>query len=248
MHIELLGKWKPSFSFWYGTNEQSVRYLLPSGFDPKIKNGKAFWNIFFARMNRMRPAGLPVWCGIDSWLIVYSLYVSTRVEASGIVNGLYVVGSQAEPECVSKIQRVLPNLNVQPAEIDLQLQGWLLNLNIKTENLNVLQIDANAAASAFESTSFGTISESLDFFKYRSRFVALTGDSVEFCELTPQTQRRIVDVRGEWKFLSQFSHEPLKLEIATRAEPSSFYWVSGKRERLVRTPVIDQSPELATTR
>lgn len=248
MHIELLGKWKPSFSFWYGTDEQNVRYLLPSGFDPKTKNGKAFWNVFFARMNRMRPAGLPVWCGIDSWLIVYSLYVSTRVEASGMVNGLYVIGSQAEPDYASKIQCVLPNLNVQPAEIDLELQGWLLDLNIKTENLNVLQIDSNAAAGAFESANFGTLSESLDFFKFRSRFVALTGDSVEFSELTPQTQRRIIDVRGEWNFLSHFTREPLKLELATRAEPSSFYWDSGKRERIVRSPVIEQSPELATTR
>ena len=248
MHIELLGKWKPSFSFWYGTDEQNVRYLLPSGFDPKTKNGKAFWNIYLARMSRMRPAGLPVWCGIDSWFMVYSLYVSTRVEASGIVDGLYVIGSQAEPECAPKIQSVLPNLNVQPAEIDLELQGWLLNLNIKTETLNVLQIDSNAAAGAFESTNFATLSESLDFFKYRSRFVALSGDSVEFSELTPQTQRRIVDVRGEWNFLSQFTQDPLKLELATRAEPSSFYWVSGKRERLVRMPVIEQSTELATTR
>ncbi|MCI0443664.1 hypothetical protein L0152_10650, partial [bacterium] len=75
-----------------------------------------------------------------------------------------------------------------------------------------------------------------------------TGDSVEFSELTPQTQRRIIDVRGEWNFLSQFTREPLKLELATRAEPSSFYWDSGKRERIVISPVIEQSPELATTR
>src|SRR6185295_3255665 len=108
MHIELLGKWKSSFSFWYGTDQQSVRDLLPSSFNAQTKNGKAFWNVFFARMSQMRPAGLPVWCGIDTWLIVYSIYVSTRVEASGIVNGLYVVGSQAEPKFVSKIQSVLP--------------------------------------------------------------------------------------------------------------------------------------------
>lgn len=244
MHIELLGKWKPSFSFWYGTNEESVRYLLPSGFNPQTKNGKAFWNVFFARMNQMRPAGLPVWCGIESWLIIYSIYVSTRVEASGIVNGLYVVGSQAEPKFVSKIQSVLPNLNVQPAEIDLELQGWLLNLNVKTDNLNLLEIDSNVAASPFESSSFGTLSESLDFFKYRSRFLSSANDFVEFSELTDQRQRRIVDVRGEWNFLSQFNQDSLKLEIATRLEPSSFYWVSGKRERLIKTPVV--IPELAT--
>src|SRR5574342_259339 len=122
MHIELLGKWKPSFSFWYGTNQESVHSLLPSGFNAHTKNDKAFWNVFFARMNLMRPAGLPGWCGIDSWIIIYSIYVSTRLEASGTVNGLYVVASQAEPKFVSKIQSVLPNLNVRAAEIDLKLQ------------------------------------------------------------------------------------------------------------------------------
>lgn len=246
MHIELLGKWKPSFSFWYGTNEQSVRYLLPSGFEPRTKNGNAFWNVFFAHMNQMRPAGLPVWCGIDSWLIIYSIYVSTRVEASGIVNGLYVMGTQAESKFVSKIQSVLPNLNVQPAEIDLELQGWLLNLKIKTESLNVLEIDSNVAANRFESSNFGALDESFDFFKYRSRFLASTGDFVEFSELTDQRQRRIVDVRGEWNFLSKINQNPVKLELATRLEPASFYWVSGKRERLINTPIV--VPELATTR
>jgi hypothetical protein len=246
MHIELLGKWKPSFSFWYGTNEQSVRYLLPSGFEPETKNRKAFWNILFARMNHMRPAGLPVWCGIDTWLIIYSIYVSTRVEASGTVSGLYVVGSQAEPKFVSKIQSVLPNLNVQPAEIDLELQGWLLNLKIKNEELNNLEIDSNVAASPFESSCFSTLAESLEFFKYRSRFLASTGDSIEFSELTDQRQRRIVDVRGEWNFLSKLNQAPLKLELATRLEPSSFYWVSGRRERIIKIPVV--TPELATAR
>ena len=246
MHIELLGKWKPSFSFWYGINEQSVRYLLPSGFEPQIKNGNAFWNVFFARLNQMRPAGLPVWCGIDSWLIVYSIYISTTVEASGTVNGLYVVGSQAEQKFVSKIQSVLPNLNVHPAEIELELQGWLMNLKIKTENLNVVEIDSNVAANPFESSSFGNLQESLDFFKYRSRFLASTEDFVEFSELTDQRQRRIVDVRGEWNFLSKMNQEPLKLELATRLDPSSFYWVSGKRERYIKTPVV--IPELATAR
>jgi hypothetical protein len=245
MHIELLGKWKPSFSFWYSTNEESVRHLLPSGFNPHAKNGKAFWNVFFARMNQMRPAGLPVWCGIKSWLIVYSMYVSTRVEASGIVNGLYVVGSQAEPKFVAKIQSVLPSLNVQPAKIDLELQGWQLNLNIKTDNLNVVEIDSNAAASPFESSNFANLSESLDFLKYRSRFLSSTNDFIEFSELTDQKQRRIVDVRGEWNFISQLNPAPLNLELATRLEPSSFYWVSGKRERYVKTPVV--IPELATT-
>lgn len=246
MHIELLGKWKPSFSFWYSINEQSVRYLLPSGFEPKTKNGNAFWNVFLARMTRMRPAGLPVWCGIDSWLIIYSLYVTTSVEASGKVNGLYVIGSQAEPNYVSKIQSVLPSLQVQPAEIDLELQGWLLNLNIKTENLNVLEIDSNIAASPFESSTFGSLQESLDFFKYRSRFVSLSGDSVEFSDLTDQRQRRIVDVRGDWNFLSHLKQHSLKLELASRTEPPSFYWVSGKRERLSKAPVV--LPELATAR
>lgn len=245
MHIELLGKWKPSFSFWYGTDVQCV-HSLPDGFSAKTKNGKAFWNVFFARMNQMRPAGLPVWCGIDSWLIIYSIYVSTMVEASGTVNGLYVVGSQAESKFVSKIQSVMPSLNVQPAEIDLKLQGWLLNLNIKNENLNILEIDSNVAANPFESQTFATLSESLDFFKYRSRFLASNGDFVEFSELTDQRQRRIVDVRGEWNFLSQLNQTPLKLELATRLDASSFYWVSGKRERLVKKPVA--IPELATTR
>ena len=243
MHIELLGKWKPSFSFWYGTNEQSVRYLLPSGFESRTKNGKAFWNVFFARMNQMRPAGLPVWCGIDSWLIIYSIYVSTRVEASSAVNGLYIVGTQAEPKFVSKIQSVLPNLNVQPAEISLELQGWLLNLKINSESL---EIDSNVAANVFESPVFGTLRESFDFFKYRSRFLASSADFVEFSELTDQRQRRIVDVRGDWSFLSNLNHDPLKLELATRLEPSSFYWVSGKRERLIKTP--HQISELATVR
>jgi hypothetical protein len=246
MHIELLGKWKPSFSFWYGINEQSVRYLLPSGFEPKTKNGNAFWNIFFARMNQMRPAGLPVWCGIDSWLIIYSIYVSTRVEASGPVSGLYVVGSQAESTFASKIQSVLPNLNVQPAEIDLELQGWLLNLNIKTEDVNVLEIDSNVAASTFESSCFATLQESLDFFKYRCTFLASTGEIVEFGEVTDQRQRRIIDVRGEWNFLSKMNENPVKLELATRLEPSSFYWVSGKRERIINTPIV--LPELAAIR
>lgn len=246
MHIELLGKWKPSFSFWYGTNEQSVRCLLPPGFEPQTKNGNAFWNVFFAHMNQMRPAGLPVWCGIDSWLIIYSIYVSTRVEASGPVNGLYVVGTQAESKFVSKIQSVLPNLNVQPAEIDLELQGWLLNLNIKTESLNVLEIDSNVAANPFESSNFGTLQESFDFFKYRSRFLASTGDSVEFSELTDQRQRRIVDVRGEWNFLSKINQGSVKLELATRLEPASFYWVCGKRERMIKAPLV--VPELASTR
>jgi hypothetical protein len=246
MHIELLGKWKPSFSFWYGTNEQSVRYLLPSGFEPQIKNGNAFWNVFFARMNQMRPAGLPVWCGIDSWLIIYSIYVSARVEASGLVNGLYVVGTQAEPKFVSKIQSVLPSLTLQPAQIDLQLQGWLLNLNIKTETLNSLEIDSNVAANQFESLNFGTLKESLEFFKYRSRFLASSGDFVEFSELTDQRQHRIVDVRGEWNFLSKINQSPVKLELATRLEPASFYWVSGKRERMIKTPVV--VPELVTMR
>ena len=244
MHIELLGKWKPSFSFWYGTDEESVRDLLPANFSAQTKNGKAFWNVFFARMNRMRPAGLPVWCGIDSWLITYSIYVSTRVEASGIVNGLYVVGSQAEPKFVSKIQSVLPNLNLHPAEIDLELQGWLLNLNIKTEHLNVLEIDSNAAASPFESSSFDNLAESLDFFKYRSRLLSASGDFIEFSELTDQRQHRIMDVRGDWNFLSRFNQHSVKLELATRLEPASFYWVSGKRERFVKTPVV--IPELAT--
>lgn len=246
MHIELLGKWKPSFSFWYGTNEQSVHCLLPPGFEPQTKNGNAFWNVFFAHMNQMRPAGLPVWCGIDSWLIIYSIYVSTRVEASGKVNGLYVVGAQAESKFVSKIQSVLPNLNVQPAEIDLELQGWLLNLNIKTESLNVLEIDSNVAANPFESSNFGTLQESFDFFKYRSRFLASTGDSVEFSELTDQRQRRIVDVRGEWNFLSKINQDSVKLELATRLEPASFYWVCGKRERMIKAPLV--VPELASTR
>jgi hypothetical protein len=245
MHIELLGKWKPSFSFWYGTNEQNVHYLLPSGFEPQTKNGNAFWNIFFARTNQMRPAGLPIWCGIDSWLIIYSIYVSTRVEASGTVNGLYVVGSQAEPKFVSKIQSVLPNLNVQPAEIDLELQGWLLNLKIKNDELNNLEIDSNVAASPFESSNFDTFSESLKFFKYRSRFLASTGDSVEFSELTDQRQRRIVDVRGEWNFLSKMKQDPVKPELATRLDAASFYWVSGKRERMIKTLVV--LPELAIT-
>jgi hypothetical protein len=246
MHIELLGKWKPSFSFWYGTTEQSVRYLLPPGFEPQTKNGSAFWNVFFGRMNQMRPAGLPVWCGIDSWLIIYSIYVSTRVEASGTVKGLYPVGTQAEAKFVSKIQSVLPNLNVQPAEIDLELQGWLLNLKIKTESLNVLEIDSNVAANSFESSNFGTLQESSDFLKYRSRFLATSGDFVEFSELTDQRQRRIVDVRGEWNFLSKINQDPLKLELATRLEPASFYWVSGNRERLIKAPVV--VPEFATTR
>jgi hypothetical protein len=245
MHIELLGKWKPSFSFWYSTKEESVHHLLPSGLKPQTKNGKAFWNVFFARMNQMRPAGLPVWCGIDSWLIIYSIYVSTRVEASGIVKGLYAVGTQAEPKFVSKIQSVLPGLNVQPAEINLELQGWLLNLHIKTDKLNVLEIDSNAAASTYESSYFANLSESVEFFKYRSRFLSFTDDFVEFSELTDQRQRRIVDVRGEWNFLSQMNSAPLILELATRLEPSSFYWVAGKRERLVKTPVV--IPELATT-
>ncbi len=232
MHIELVGTWKPSFSFWYSTDSQHVRHLLPSGFELCTNRGKAFWNVILTRMIRMRPAGLPSWCGIDCWFITYSLYVLAKGEASGNVRGLYVAGCQAEPKYISRLQNVMPGLHFQPVGISVELQEWMLNLKIKSEgDLDLLEIDSTVAAGAFESPTLGSYSQALDFLKDRRRYIASNGEFIEFSDLTNQNEKRIVGISGRWKFLSDLQQNSLRLELATRAEPADFHWVFGRRER-----------------
>jgi hypothetical protein len=230
MHLELAGRWKPAFSVWYSAQPASMNHLIPPGFKLYCRKSRAFCNIFISRMESVRPAGLPVWCGIHGWQINYCIYVVSTAEASGEVKGLYVVRSLIEQKHFSKVSNVMPYFHFRPATIEVSERETEFKIQIDHKE-NTFEL-SSIPSNPFRSSSLGTLSDAMNFLQHRNTFVLTSGDFLEFADLHFTKQgKRITGPIGTLQFHSDLDQNELHLEFAAWIQCADFHLVLGRRER-----------------
>ena len=97
MRLVFRGILQDSYSLTYRVPSSAVRSFVPDIFDLVESNHDAYWNVFIGKIDAMRPAGLPKWCGVDFTIVSHRLLVHTVSGTGRNLRGMYPIRTDADP-------------------------------------------------------------------------------------------------------------------------------------------------------
>ena len=215
----------------YRVEAGAVRGLLPPGLELVTHGGNAFWNVVACRVERMRPAGLPAFCGLSYNHVAYRLYVRA---ASSTTDGLYFVRSDADSRLIPATGNVMTDFRFHSSAITLSSERSRVSCTVRgcDADAELVIEDDGAAAGPMPGSPFASPDEAACFLKYRP--VALSVSRKGRLKLTAVhrhepdwRERRVHVVKDHLPFLDRFG--PRHLELATRVEALQYRWVLGDK-------------------
>ncbi len=227
----------------YRTPADSVRHLLPTGFELLEINGWAFWNVVVSHIDRMRPLGFPRQAGLSYAHVAYRLYVRIQVASNQWLDGLYFVRSDADNILISYTGNYLTDFKFHPAKITFT-QKDSTNRSVIIQNTPDGLGNAHLSWEAQEppwdaqSSCFGSLEEAKATLKYTPVSLSLTpnGKGLKLAEVfrdeTQWKEERLTVTHASWTFFQHLHQDHLTLEMATQVKPIDYRWQLGKRINL----------------
>ena len=97
MRLVFRGILQDSYSLTYRVEASAVRSFVPDAFDLVQSDRDAYWNVFISKIDAMRPAGLPRWCGVDFTIVSHRLLVHAISGTGSNLPGMYPIRTDADP-------------------------------------------------------------------------------------------------------------------------------------------------------
>jgi len=223
----------------YRTPAETVRGMLPAGLELITRGPWAFWNVMCCRVERLRPAGVPGFCGLTYHHVAYRLMVQAMNHRAEVVRGLYFTRSDVDARVVSMLGARLTDLRPQPATISLDCDDCGVRYAVGSTRYaqGELVLDlAHAPARLAPDSCFPTTEDARRFCRYTPsglavieqdghrmlRTTRVERDEHAWCE-TPLTVRRAE--LGYFDAIEQTGH--VKLEWACRLGAMDYRWQIG---------------------
>ena len=248
MRFSMTGRVNDCVQLNYRTPSETVRDLLPEGLELVTRGPWAFWNVMCCRVEKVRPAGVPAFCGLTYHHIAYRLVVQAMNDRAEIVRGLYYTRSDADARVVSLLGNRLSDFRLHPASIELKSSdcgvSYTAQETIYAQGDFVLDV-AHAPARLIEGSCFPTLEDTRRFFRYtpnglsvvernerrQLRLTRVTRNEQAWCE-TPVVVR---EARlGYFDAIGQSEHA--QLEWACRLGPMEYRWQVGETMGLLQQP------------
>ena len=232
----------PCVLLTYRTPATDVERLVPHGLELVRRGPYAFWNVVACRVEAMRPAGWPVWCGVTYHHVAYRLRVRTMTDDAAVLEGLYFARSDADDRVLCALGNRLSDFRFHPATITLAATDRSLALRVTGRG------DSRAAAELAVRTGeprrapdscFPTIADAAAFCTYvplgLSVETTLTAHWARLAEVTRDAtvwhEQPVTVDRARFAFFNATDPQA-RLEWATRLTPVDYRWTLGRRVKL----------------
>lgn len=220
--IVLSGQWNRWVRLVYRVAREQVVRLLPEDLQP---DEPECCEIHVAQLSRLRPAGLPLLCGIECVLVLYCL--RARLTPDG-EPWLYCLRVDADPRILSVVGPLAPEFGFHPAEIGVESLGSYVQLRVNDQDGSgnaTLRWETPRANAAAESAIYS--SHLLSRWNQGGFLLA----EAPFADAAPPLPLRVTNER--WPVLQH-----LGLQTARRIEASLCFpqfecsWIFGERRVL----------------
>jgi hypothetical protein len=188
-----------------------VHALLPEGFEPLTRDGRAFWSIVICRVERMRPRGLPRLVGSTYWHVAYRVYS----RAAGL-DGLHFLRSDVAGRFMAAMGNLMTDfrfhvsdIRATPATLDVVSRDGGGDARLRVEDLPALASPADS------------------LLRYRPLALAPGRRGIRVAKVERDESRwretpvRVAEAR--WGFFERLGLET-RLERAVRVDPIDYVW------------------------
>ena len=219
---------------WLATHripEGDARALLPPELAPVTYGGFAFLNTVVARMEAMRPQGLPAFLGLDYWHVGYRLYAKV-VTAEGEREGLYFLRSDCDRRMLAMAGNLLSDFRFHTARIEVAGETSTTSIRVETDGARVeLGLSGQTETRLGAGSPFETLVEAEAFLKYKPCGLAPAGrgrvNAIPIRRDETAWQGRPVQVLHQhWEFLDQYPNAQPELVFEVR--PIDYHFGRGR--------------------
>jgi hypothetical protein len=150
----------------FRVDEDVMRGFLPAPFRPKVHRGYAIAGICLIRLERIRPIGLPSFCGISSENAAHRIAVLWDEPSGGSREGVFIprrdTGSRLNHFAGG---RIFPGEH-HLADFDVTDDGSHISMSIRArDGLMSIQLRAQESDSFPDSSCFESLAESSAYFE-----------------------------------------------------------------------------------
>lgn len=211
--------------------EAEVRALMPPELTPVTHGGFAFLNTVVARMEAMRPKGIPAICGLDYWHVGYRLYARATT-ADGDREGLYFLRSDCDRRALAMAGNLLSEFRFNVARIEVRSLGSASTIRVETPGARVeLNLGGEIETRLSAGSPFATMVEAEAFLKYKPCGLAKAGrgrvNAIPIYRNEAAWQAWPVQVlRQRWEFLNRFQNA--QPELVFEVAPIEYHFGRGR--------------------
>lgn len=186
--------------------EREILPLLPAELRPVTHGGFAFLNIVVARMEAMRPQGLPAMLGLDYWHVGYRVYAKAATDA-GEREGLYFLRSDCDRRLLALGGNLLSEFQFHVARIQVSEAGTETSIRVEAPGAQAaLTLGRDRVTTLAEGSPFTSIAEAEAFLKYKPCGLAQAGPGrVNLLPIRREEAawraRPVQAIRQEWEYL-----------------------------------------------
>lgn len=230
----------------YRTPSDSVRDLLPGGLELVTRGPWAFWNVMCCRVEKLRPVGVPAFCGLTYRHVAYRLMVQAMNDRAEVVRGLYFTRSDANAKAVALLGNRFSDFRLHSATIKQHADDCGVRYAVSGTDYAQGELElevAHAPAALAKGSCFPTLEDARRFCRYAPnalttqdcagkrvlRLTTVQRDERAWCE-TPVTVRQIR--HSYFDSIGQAGHT--HLEWACRLGPMDYRWQVGETMGLLQ--------------
>ncbi len=235
MTLTLVGRLSECLLLAYRTPAESVAHLVPRGLELVTHGPWAFWNLVACRVEAMRPAGFPRWCGVSYHHVACRLHVRAT---GGSHEGLFFVRSDADHPLVARLGNLVSDFRFHPARITLAAAEDAVELVMHGTQDGQgdarLRAVPEPAPQLARGSCFSSLPEARAFLKYRPLGLSCHAKSGRlklaevFRDETQWCERPFRVIESHWPYLESLGQRDLCLELATRVAPIDYRWRLGR--------------------
>ncbi|HZU52909.1 MAG TPA: DUF2071 domain-containing protein [Holophagaceae bacterium] len=200
--------------------EADARTLLPLELAPVTHGGFGFLNTVVARMEAMRPQGLPAFLGLDYWHVGYRLYARAATP-DGEREGLYFLRSDCDRRMLALAGNLFSDFRFHTARIEVD-GGSRTSIRVEVPGAQVeLDLSGESQVQLEAGSPFQTMAEAETFLKYKPCGLAPEGrgrvNAIPISRDETAWHARPVQVLNQrWEFLGLFpnAQPELTFEVA----------------------------------
>lgn len=258
MRFAMTGRVVDGVQLTYRTPSDTVRAMLPEGLELVTRGPWAFWNVLCCRVEKVRPSGVPAFCGLTYTHISYRLMVQAMNDRVEIVRGLYETRSDADAKIVARLGNRLSDCPLQPASITLESNDCGVRYKVQETAYAQGDLDldvAHAPARLAEDSCFPTLDDARRFCRCSPdslavverdgrrclRLTRVARSEQAWCETPVAIRQARV---GYFDAIGQSEH--VRLEWACRLGPMDYRWEVGQTVGLLRQAVpLDRQRRVA---
>jgi hypothetical protein len=147
--------------------EADARAQLPRELAPVTYGGYAFLNTVIARMEAMRPQGLPAFLGLDYWHVGYRLYAKAAT-TGGEREGLYFLRSDCDRRMLAMAGNLFSDFRFHTARIEVMSAASNTSIRVEAHSARVeLDLSGEPQTQLEAGSPFQTVAEAETFLKYK---------------------------------------------------------------------------------